>query len=86
MFLAQKQLDYLCFFKNNSKLFYQIFNNLSLLQELFIFFTYFNKKFYAKRKLLNFMAQTQMNKRILSIDIFRGLTIAFMILVNTPGS
>jgi len=28
----------------------------------------------------------QMNKRILSIDIFRGLTIAFMILVNTPGT
>jgi len=27
-----------------------------------------------------------MNKRILSIDIFRGLTIAFMILVNTPGT
>ncbi len=30
---------------------------------------------------------TQMNKqRILSVDIFRGLTIAFMILVNTPGT
>ncbi len=27
-----------------------------------------------------------MNKRILSIDIFRGMTIAFMILVNTPGT
>ena len=26
------------------------------------------------------------NQRILSVDIFRGLTIAFMILVNTPGT
>jgi predicted acyltransferase len=28
---------------------------------------------------------TNMNKRILSLDFFRGLTIAAMILVNTPG-
>ena len=27
-----------------------------------------------------------MNKRLLSIDIFRGMTIFFMIVVNTPGS
>jgi len=27
-----------------------------------------------------------MGQRILSIDIFRGITIAFMIIVNTPGS
>lgn len=27
-----------------------------------------------------------MNKRLLSLDIFRGMTIAFMILVNNPGS
>jgi len=27
-----------------------------------------------------------MKQRILSIDIFRGITIAFMIIVNTPGS
>jgi len=27
-----------------------------------------------------------MKKRILSVDIFRGLTIALMILVNTPGT
>jgi predicted acyltransferase len=34
---------------------------------------------------INFIGQ--MNKqRILSVDIFRGLTIAFMILVNTPGT
>jgi predicted acyltransferase len=26
------------------------------------------------------------NKRLLSLDIFRGLTVAFMIIVNTPGS
>jgi len=29
---------------------------------------------------------TQMKHRLLSLDAFRGLTIAFMILVNTPGS
>ena len=27
-----------------------------------------------------------MKQRILSVDIFRGLTIALMILVNTPGT
>ena len=27
-----------------------------------------------------------MNNRLLSLDIFRGLTIALMIIVNTPGS
>ena len=27
-----------------------------------------------------------MNQRYLSIDFFRGLTIAFMIIVNTPGT
>ncbi len=26
------------------------------------------------------------NKRLLALDVFRGMTIAFMILVNTPGS
>lgn len=26
------------------------------------------------------------NKRLLSLDVFRGITIAFMIVVNTPGS
>jgi predicted acyltransferase len=26
------------------------------------------------------------NKRLISLDIFRGLTVAFMIIVNTPGS
>ncbi len=26
------------------------------------------------------------NKRVVSVDIFRGMTIAFMILVNTPGT
>lgn len=29
---------------------------------------------------------TQQNNRLLALDVFRGMTIAFMILVNTPGS
>ena len=27
-----------------------------------------------------------MNKRLLSIDVLRGMTLIFMIIVNTPGS
>ncbi len=27
-----------------------------------------------------------MKERVISVDIFRGLTIALMILVNTPGN
>ena len=29
---------------------------------------------------------TNENKRLLALDILRGLTIIFMIIVNTPGS
>ena len=29
---------------------------------------------------------TNNNKRLLALDILRGLTIIFMIIVNTPGS
>src|SRR5687767_7148460 len=29
---------------------------------------------------------TNQNQRFLSLDVFRGLTVACMILVNTPGS
>ncbi len=30
--------------------------------------------------------ETSQNTRLLALDVFRGMTIAFMILVNTPGS
>ena len=30
--------------------------------------------------------RTSFSKRILAIDVFRGWTIAFMIIVNTPGN
>ncbi len=32
------------------------------------------------------METTVQNNRLLALDVFRGMTIAFMILVNTPGS
>ncbi len=32
------------------------------------------------------MTTTLQNNRLLALDVFRGMTIAFMILVNTPGS
>lgn len=35
---------------------------------------------------MNTVAAPQQNKRLLSLDILRGITIAGMILVNNPGS
>ena len=32
------------------------------------------------------MELAKQNNRLLALDVFRGMTIAFMILVNTPGS
>ena len=32
------------------------------------------------------MLKLNMNKRLLSIDVLRGMTLIFMIIVNTPGS
>jgi predicted acyltransferase len=36
--------------------------------------------------LLNFLKMRLQNQRFLSLDVFRGMTICFMIIVNTPGS
>lgn len=37
-------------------------------------------------RLINNQLTITLNNRLLSIDVFRGMTIAFMIIVNTPGS
>jgi predicted acyltransferase len=43
----------------------------------------YNYYFYA---LLSLISMAKNSGRLVSLDIFRGLTIAFMIIVNTPGS
>lgn len=40
----------------------------------------------AKEDLTKTMSSTLQSNRLLALDVFRGMTIAFMILVNTPGS
>ena len=41
---------------------------------------------FGKEVYLNLIRVMSKPRRIYSIDVFRGMTIALMILVNTPGS
>ena len=43
-----------------------------------------NYYFYTKIKII--ITMTKNTNRLISLDIFRGITVAFMIIVNTPGS